>query len=331
MADRVPVGGGTLSDVTRWPERTPPSWGAGSGVALMPSNRPPRSPLTPNTPEEQEAKGILGLILGEFGVPGLVDWAYEQVIANDLSIDFVIKVLSPQQDLWKQRFRGNEERKKKNLSVLTTAEYLAMERGYWAELRTAGVAAGLGFDTFEQFIQSDLAAGFIGNDESVGEVNQRLVNGYLALVAEDPATRAEFASLYGVNEGDLVAYYLNPEMALPVLERRAAAARVSGAAVTAGFGRLSAAEAERLASFGLSDTEVEGGFGTLVSSAQLFTPFSAGEDAISRDVQLAALEGNTAARDAIERRRRRRLSEFGGGGSYAKNREGLGGLGSAAG
>jgi hypothetical protein len=331
MADRVPVGGGTLGDVTRWPERTPPSWGAGSGVALMPSNRPPRSPLTPNTPEEQEAKGILGLILGEFGVPGLVDWAYEQVIANDLSIDFVIKVLAPQQDLWKQRFRGNEERKKKNLSVLTTAEYLAMERGYWAELRTAGVAAGLGFDTFEQFIQSDLAAGFIGNDESVGEVNQRLVNGWATLAAEDPATRNEFTTLYGVSEGDLVAYMLDANLALPVLERRVAAARVSGAAVTTGFGRLSVAEAERLASFGLSDTEVESGFGALVSSTQLFQPFHAGEDAISRETQLAALSGDTVARNAIERRRRGRLAEHGGGGSYARSREGVAGLGSAAG
>jgi hypothetical protein len=343
MADRVPVGGGTLGDVSRVPGSTGtapiPLPGGGSMGAYTGGKTPasitvrPRQPslATPSTPEEVEAKGILGQILGEMGLESLVDWAYEQVIVNDLSYDYVMKVLAPQQDLWKQRFRGNEERKKKNLPVLSTEEYLAMERGYWAELRTAGVASGLGFDTFEQFIKSDLAAGFFGNDESVGEVNHRIVNNYLALAAEDPATRNEFRTLYGVSEGDLVAYMLDANLALPVLERRVAAARISGTAVTAGFGQLSAAEAERLASFGLSDAEIEGGFGTLVGSAQLFGAFDAGEDAIGRGTQLAALEGDVRAQEMIQRRRRKRLAEFSGGGAYAKNREGLGGLGSAAG
>jgi len=108
------------------------------------------------------------------------------------------------------------------------------------------------------------------------------------------------------------------------------AARAFGAAVRTGFGDLNKAEAEGIASLGVSEEGFVQGFGALVEATPLFTAIDQGEDVITREEQIgAAFSGNAAARARVETRRRRRQAQFEGGGSAVTTARGFSGLGSA--
>lgn len=306
-----------LGDLTR-----PPSQPAGN-VDL--GANPPGA-AAGDASDDKEARGLIRKTLAQWGLESLADWAYDLVVVQDLSIDYVLSVELPQRAEYKKRFAANAEREKKGLAVLAPGEYIAYEAEIRNQFRLAGLPKGF-YDAPEDYKR------FIAEDVSPAELNARLLEGYRDVQQSDPDVRAGFSQLYGV-QGDamLLAYFLDPNKALPVLERQEAAARVYGMGAKTAFGGVSRGEAERIASLGLTEGAVAEGFAGLVEDRSLFTPLDVGESAIGRGTQIeAAFEGSMAARRRIEQRRRRRQAAFQGGGGFAASREGLGGLGSAAG
>ena len=131
-------------------------------------------------------------------------------------------------DEWKARFSGNEQRIKNGFLPLPEAEYVAAERGYEETLKRNGLPPGF-YDSKEDF------ANFIGNNISVEQVQERAtIAGELIQTKRNPQLWAELKSR-GIAKGDAAAYILDPDRALPQIERKIGASKIGAAMRPAGL------------------------------------------------------------------------------------------------
>jgi len=162
-------------------------------------------------------------------------------------------------------------------------------------------------------------AQLIANDVSVGEFNDRIEYAR-SLVQDAPASvRNEMSRLFSVSEGQLIAYFIDPEKALPILKEQERSARIAAAAVENAGMQLTVDMAGDLAKRGFTEAEAQKGFGNISRLGELTQQF-AGETAISQQDVIASQFGfNTEAEKEIKKRQARRVGEFKGGGSFAKS------------
>lgn len=225
---------------------------------------------------------------------------------------------------YKTRFKGLDLRQKAGLPPISEAQYLQIEDDYRQALRTNGMPAGF-YDTPEDF------AKFIGNDVRGDELNTRIQGGYRAVMETEPGTRDELKRLYGLQDSDIAAFFMDPErFRQSEAVRKAEAARRASAAREQGIG-IGATQAEELVSRGITQAQAQQGFSALAEQQGLFQPLMAGEEAIGQEEQIAAAFGTSAAAaQRVATRRRRRQAEFEAGGSIAAGQTGVSGLRSAA-
>lgn len=232
-------------------------------------------------------------------------------------------------EIMKQRFKGNAERRRRGLGEYSASEYLRMEDDLLTQMRFAGLPQGFYDDP-----ASDLA-GFIGNNVSPEELAGRIQQGFRAVREADPTVVAEFQRLYGVSEGDLAAYFLDPEQARPLFDARVAARQAQAASVAAQATRqaqmqISQAQAEELVTAGVTAQEAQAGFMALGQTQGLFRPQMQGEEQITAEEQVAGTFGTRpeAVRRIASRRRQRQAALEGGGGfAGQQGQTGLGTVG----
>jgi hypothetical protein len=250
--------------------------------------------------------------------------------ANDT--DTIVKLIQTNPETveaYNNRFIGNQFRKNNGLKELTPLEYIRAEREYIDTLRNTGMPVGF----YDQ--PQDLAR-FIGADISRVELEGRVVRGYRAASQADAATKQQLQQLYGIDEADLAAYYLDPTRAADVMgrkkdaalfSRQMAAAGVAGQATTQADIRLNLGQAEDLAAQGVDTTTARQGFGAIAQQRGLFEAQMAGEDVIGQEEQIAAAFGTSAAAaQRVATRRRRRQAEFEAGGGIVAGQTGVAGL-----
>jgi hypothetical protein len=286
----------------------------GSAEALL------RPPAAPSTAGQEDAFAYLKSVLDGYGLGGLGNWAWEQ-LKGGLTTERISQNLRETPE-YKQRFKGLEARRAAGLPAISEGEYIGYETSVRQLMRTAGLPADF-YDSPEDF------AGFIGKDVSVAEMQSRINEGYLAASQAPAEVRQQLRDLYNIGEGQLAAFFMDPDRALPLIERQFASAQISGAAQRTQYGALGQSEAERLAALGVSEQQAAQGFGALAESSQLFTGLP-GEDAaaIDRQTQQAAVfGGDAAAKQAIEKRRAERIAQGSGARSFGVGQGGVVGLG----
>ena len=273
------------------------------------------------TTEQQSAKAILQRALDEFGLGQLGDRVWQQYLSGAPTEQIFLELRQTSE--YKTRFAGLSQLQEKGRAI-SEAEYISIERSYAQIARAAGLPSGF-YDSPDDFSR------LIGSEVSPAEFAER-VQSYTRVAQESPPeVRAELQRLYGIGPGELTAFFIDPDRALPMLKTQAQAASLSAAAGRSGFGGLGVGDAERLAQLGVTDQQAQEGFGALVDARELFTPLDAGESAIGQSDQIGAVfSGDAGARRRIENRRSRRKAEFEGGGSYASDKAGFGGIGSAS-
>jgi hypothetical protein len=215
-----------------------------------------------------------------------------------------------------KRFPANKTLKDQNKPQFSVSQYLRMEADYKQRLQAANMPAGF-YDDPTDFQQ------LIANDVSPEELQGRIDQGYQAVKNASPAVIAEFKRLYGVGEGDLAAYFIDPARARPTFDRYEAQRQAQAAAVSsqaqiqAGIA-LTAQESESLVRSGITtEAQAQAGFEQISAQQELFNPLS-GEQAISREQQIAGTFGtNAEARKAIATRKRSRQAAFETGGGFA--------------
>jgi hypothetical protein len=140
----------------------------------------------------------------------------------------IVSDLLPTTTVYKQRFSANETRVKNGLKPLTPSEYLATEKSYRATLKDAGLPPGF-YDSSDDF------AGFIGQDTSPYEIKLRADAAARAVNNTDPSYTKALQDIYGIDSGMMTAFMLDPERALPLVEKQAKAVEFGTAAVKQGL------------------------------------------------------------------------------------------------
>lgn len=261
--------------------------------------------------------------LDVYGLGGLADRAWSFYQSNTPS-DAEFMAWLRQQPEYAARFPGMADLQKKGRAI-TEDEYISLERGYVQAFRQAGLPEGF-YDQPSDF------AGFISNEVSPQEMGDRLAVARTALYETPPMVRDELSRVYGLGAGDVMAFLLDPNKALPILQQQFTGAAAGAASRLAGFGLLTKQEEDALATTGRTFDQFSQGFDTLAKSGELFTPIigEGNQDSLTRDEQLGAVfNGNTAAARRLAKRAQERAAAFQGGGSFAQSREGTSGLGSA--
>jgi hypothetical protein len=263
---------------------------------------------------KEDARVTMANVLNTYGLGDLSDYIYNEIIVKETvnlnnpdAIIFAIR----EQPAYKKRFAGNAARLKKGLAELDPGSYIGLENQYRETLRANGLPANF-YDQSEDF-QS-----LIEGDVSNSELNERVQQGYRAVADADPAVKEQMRNLYGVSEGQLAAYFLDPQRTAPLLTRQAQAANIAARGLEQGGIQLSGTFAEDLARRGITEQQARAGFAEVGALGELRQTF-AGETALSGEQLAGAAFGiDVAAQQELERRKRLRTGEFAGGGSFAR-------------
>ena len=222
---------------------------------------------------------------------------------------------------YKERFKANEFRTANGYATKTEDEIIALENEFKATLRANSLPKGF-YDKQEDFNN------FIGRDISASELNARVSQGYNAVMQAEPGTKAELKQLYGLSDGDIAAFFIDPTRfnQSDAIKKAQAAQVASEARRQAGF-TLDVAAAEGLATEGISRAQAAQGFQQIGATQELLGMDIQGETALTQQEQIAGTFGtNQAAAQRIATRRRKRQATFEQGGGFAATQQGMTGL-----
>ena len=276
------------------------------------------SSMAQGSQANRDSYARLKAVLDDFGL-GSLGGSIQQWLVEGLSEAEISQRLRDTPE-YQRRFPALEERRSRGLAPLSPAEYVAYEKQARQLFRAAGLPQGF-YDSNEDFTK------FLSGDVSLAELGDRVGLASSAAFNADSSVLSALAS-FGVTGGDLTAFFLDPDAAQPLLERKYNAARISATGNRAGFGYLTEQESTSLLQMGVTEGQAQQGLGELAQSKELFTALDGGEDTIGRDEQLdATFRGNANARRRIQNRTARRRAVFEQGGGFAAGQGGISGLG----
>jgi len=215
------------------------------------------------------------------------------------TIDFKIRE-TPE---FKLRFPANEARKKAGLPVLSLDEYIAAENAYQSVFREAGFAKGF-YDSKEDFTR------FLENDISPSELKQRVDIASMSVDNADPYYVDSLQRLYGIPKADMVAYALDPERAMPFINRQVQAAQFGGEAARQGL-QIDRSMAETYTGqLGVTQAQARQGFEQVAGAlpvAEKLSQITAGAQPFGLEQTTSAVFGGAGS--AEYKRRLQSLSE----------------------
>lgn len=267
-----------------------------------------------NDTDRQSAKEIIADTLRAYGLEGLTEFVRSMVFDEDILDQNILVGKIRETEQYKERFKGNAARRAAGLNALSEGEYLALENQYRSLFRNSGLPTDF-------FTDKDTTDMLISNDVSIAEVAERVNQGYEAVANADPEVISEMRRLYGIDDGGLAAYFLDPEKTTPLLIRQARSAEISGQAAQEGY-RLDVATAEQLARQGVSGEQAQAGFQAMTQLGEVFQTTAeeaqAGERGFGQQEQIGAVFGTSAAaQQRLRQRARRRQAQFEAGGRFA--------------
>jgi hypothetical protein len=256
----------------------------------------------------QDSKALIMTYLKKYGLESLESYITD-IMARGVTSESAVLFSLRETEAYKKRFAANAKRVANKLSELTPGTYVEMENTYREVMKANGMDA--------YFNRSDILENLIGGDVSARELQSRISEGYRRVREADPATKAQMLQLYQVNDADLAAYFLNPEEAMPVLTRRAEAARLAARGKEQGGIQLTSGTAEELASRGISEAQAFETFGAMAQKRGLYEALP-GEETMDLEEQLGAAFGyDPMAQKRLAERVALRRSQFQGGGRFA--------------
>lgn len=180
-----------------------------------------------------------------------------------------------QTEPYKKRFAANATRIKNGLSALSEAQYVALEDQYQSIMRQYGMPKSM-YEKGDLGVQPGFEQ-FIAGDVSPAELESRINIAETKIKNAAPEILTTLSTYYpNITKDNLVAYVLDPQKALPEIQRQVQAAEIGAAATMSGLtvGGISAkdAEAQRaralaLGQYGVTGEQARQGYQTI---AELF-------------------------------------------------------------
>jgi hypothetical protein len=260
-----------------------------------------------------DARNTIKAVLSTYGLESLADVLWNNYTSGlvDINNEQALVYSIRDTDQYKTRFSANAARMKKGLAELSPGEYIGLEDFYRQTMQSNGLPPGF-------YDQTDDFSKLIEGDVSPSELQDRIQQGYAVVAQSDPEVKRQMQTLYGVTEGQLAAYFIDPERTAPLLKQQARAAQIAARASEQGGIQLTGTYAENLAARGITEQQARAGFAEVGGLGELKQTF-AGETALSGEQLAGAAFGiDVAAQQELERRKRLRTGEFAGGGSFAR-------------
>jgi hypothetical protein len=287
--------------------------GTGGGEPAGTGGGEPAAPMQPMFSPNPDARNTIKAVLSTYGLESLADVLWNNYTSGlvDINNEQALVYSIRDTDQYKTRFSANAARMKKGLAELSPGEYIGLEDFYRQTMQSNGLPPGF-------YDQTDDFSKLIEGDVSPSELQDRIQQGYAVVAQSDPEVKRQMQTLYGVTEGQLAAYFIDPERTAPLLKQQARAAQIAARASEQGGIQLTGTYAENLAARGITEQQARAGFAEVGALGELRQTF-AGETALSGEQLAGAAFGiDVAAQQELERRKRLRTGEFAGGGSFAR-------------
>jgi hypothetical protein len=282
----------------------------------------PWTPITSVEPktrskETEDAYALLEQVFRSYGLESLVP-VIRGYMEQDLGVEQAKLKLKTEQ-VYKDRFKGNEIRLSKGLNVIDEASYLELENDYSETLKSYGLSDyfGISLDATSRAARQQKMADVIGNDISAVEFKTRISTAVSRVKNSDANTKDAFKALYGINDNDLVKYFLDPTQGSEQLKTKATAAEISGAAVSTGLSGTTLGTAEELAKLGVDKSTALEGYSAIAGYLPRTEFLGQIYDETGIQYNRASAEAETFKGAASEKRKREQLkaleeAQFGG-------------------
>lgn len=265
-------------------------------------------------------------ILGPYNLPpDLVAGAWEQYIGGGGQVKTLPEILQwiRTQPAYKAAYPGIEELRADGSpygSEIAYAQYVAQAKEY---ANAYGIPANL-YDSPEDFVA--MMKGGVSPDR----LNQRYQAAASAVYTMPKEVREALTQVTGgaVSTGDLIGYFLDPDRAIPLLERKYQAAQVMGAGAIAGL-NVDEERASRLGDLGVSYDQAKQGFAQVRQLAGLSAGLGQARTAQQDELTDAILAGDAQAQQNVTQVQNSRKARFGEAGGAAASQTGAVGLGAS--
>ena len=215
--------------------------------------------------KRQSAYDLLFDQFSKYGLGSLVE-PLKNLITDPGVGDAEFTIRLRETPAYQKRFAANAERIKKGLTALDEGDYLGLEDQYQNVMRNYGLPASY-------YAKGDLGRQesfekLIANDVSNAELEDRIMTAQDRVLKANPEVLNALKTFYGssINNGDILAYALDPVNALKDIQRKVTAAEIGGAAAQAGL-TTGMSRAEELAAAGVNKAEAQQGFQTVAQVA----------------------------------------------------------------
>ena len=252
------------------------------------------------TQDDRDALTIIKDTLTSYGLEGLAADAYRYLMEGSSTDSVMIQLKDS--DIYRDRFAGMETRRQQGLPAISPAEYIRLENNYRQTMAAAGLPANF-YDSPDDFAE------FIGNDVSPAEMTERVSMAATAVANINPELKTQLQDMYGIgveNDGELVAYFLDPERGVSVIEQRlqVESAGLSAAALQATGQGIQTDVARQLAGQNVQQREISQRLGQQAGLTQ--ATFGEQQAATSTQLAASAFGLDSEATAEIRRLRQRR-------------------------
>jgi hypothetical protein len=263
--------------------------------------------------EQAAVRDTLSNLFNSYGLSGLYGKIVEYA-QKDYSADTIMLMLRGT-DEYKARFPAMADLAAKGRGI-TEAAYISYERTASEYEQRFGLPEGMLMGNVTNLLK---------NEVSAEELLDRVRLASAASITAPADFKAEMRDRFGVDQGGLTAYYLDPSVAMPLLEKQYAMAVIGTEARRQGISGISTDYLGLLENEGVTQDEAQKGFGNAARMSG-FTG-GAGEVASTMDLAQAVFGTSPDAAKKVERIATSRVNRFAGGGSFTGDAQGLAGLG----
>lgn len=259
---------------------------------------------------KQKASDRLSSMFAAYGLESLAPFISARIMA-DVSEEMLLLELYDRPE-YQQRFPGMKDLRAKKRTI-TEGEYMKIEKEMTQTARFFDLPVGF-YDNPQDFGK------LIANEVSAKEYQDRLQVGQDLARSLNPVVKQQLLGFYGVGEGGLTAYVLDPEKALSLIKKQAQAARFVGFGRGAGFQLqgITAGQAENIAGTEayakLSEQQLAQALGQAgqLRATQSRLAKIEGQAYNEEEALKAVIEGSPEALLASQQRAQREAARFGG-------------------
>jgi hypothetical protein len=230
----------------------------GDRIAVMSDGTTKNLGATVNDSKQVNAIESLASLYKSYGLSSDIATSLAELVKKDYSADTIAAIAQdpnskdPIAVAMQQRFAGNAGRIKLGLAPYDPKTYIGIENQFASAIKEAGLPTGF-YDS-----QSDWA-NWIGSGVSPAEATRRVSLASDILINKDPSYLDQMQNLYGLDKSHALAYLLDSNKALPLIEKQVNAVKFAAAAQKAGVG-VNKNLAEQYAALGVTEAQANKGF-----------------------------------------------------------------------